>query len=199
MVSVPFPRSQPSSAEPDPQSNAKQTAPAWLKPTFLYKQRAQVGAGVLSAGCASLLLRHPGGPLHPALSTPRGSSRGSLEPPALAPSPDDARIWQLLVGFAFLLPASLSARCTLLFIKLYRETLAGSIPACLSLLGSSCWRGDGCATDVPRAGHRGDMSHESPCPPRCSDTLKPVPAWLPAPQAAACSGTPRGAVGGHPG
>lgn len=129
-----------------------------LKPMFLYKQTARVGVGVLSAGCASLLLRHPGGPLRPALSTHGGSSRGSLGLPAPAPpSPDGARIQQLPVGFALLLPASPSGTSQVAVYKAVRRNL-GWIHPCLPQPGSSCWRGDCCAMDVPWAGDRGDTS-----------------------------------------
>lgn len=44
MMSVPFLRSQPGSAEPDPSRNSEKTAPAWLKP-YVSVQRAHLGLG----------------------------------------------------------------------------------------------------------------------------------------------------------
>jgi len=124
---------------------------------------------------------------------PRAPHRATAE----ASSPDGARIWQLPVGFALLLPASPSARRTLL----YGETLAGSIPICLRQGFPAAAAGEVIAVPwtCPGLGTGGTCHRSPPVPFGCGDTPQPMPAWPPAPRAAACSGTPRGAVGGHPG
>lgn len=114
-----------SPALPSPTLKGTHSKRPWLglNPTVLYKQKARDGVGVLSAGRASLLLRHPGGPLRPPLSTPQGSSRGSLGLLAPAPSPNGARIRQLLVGFALLLPVSPSGTSHIAVYKAVRRNL----------------------------------------------------------------------------
>lgn len=165
-----------------------------LNPMFLYKQTAQIGVGVLSAGCASLLLRHPGGPLRPALSTHGGSSRGSLglpapAPPALTVPGSSSCRWDLPSCFQ----RARRARHRLLFIKLYGETLAGSIPACLSLAAAA---GEVIAVlrICPGLGTEGTCPRVPLSPLGAVTPHDPCPAASPA---VACSSTPRGAAGGY--
>lgn len=150
-------------------------AAAWLKPhVFVQANSSSWSWGFVSWLCL------------PAPPPPRRSPPSCLVHPEVpwgfqhrpTPSPDGARIQQLPVGFALLLPASPSGTSQVAVYKAVRRNL-GWIHPCLPQPGSSCRRGDCRAVDLSWAGDRGDMSTSPSVPFGCNDTPRPMPGCQP--------------------
>lgn len=124
----------------------------------LYKPGAPLGLGFVSWLCLPAPPT-PEKPLSAALTPAWGSSRGSL-----GLIPDSARMQQLLVGFALLLPVHpLGTPHAAVYKAAWTNPGWIHPPALARRAGSSCWRGA-----VPRVcpglGTEGTVSHECPCP-----------------------------------